>query len=354
MNHPCANSKILLLQLLSGCLLLCMILIKDSAIAATSAGNETSLQALLDFNTTSCWNDSINHCNWIGITCNISNGRVTHFSLEQLRLSFDGEFPQEVGRLLYLQYLNFSLNNFGGSIPSNLSHCTKLRVLAAGLNNLTGTIPTWIGNFSSLSHVSFGLNNFIGSITPEIGLLSSLTSRVLYGNYLSGTVPSSIYNISSLYYFTFTQNHLHGILPADVGFTLPNIQVFAGAVNNLTGSIPASLLNASELEIIDFSLNGLTGTLPKNLGVLHRLTRLSFIEYNKLGIGKTDDLSFLDSLVNCTALQVLRQGVGCKICNYCDTNTEDTEGNQKVTDDNNINSRPKRDIVKPTYLRDYV
>ncbi|KAG4925230.1 hypothetical protein JHK87_050770 [Glycine soja] len=265
-----------------------MILIKDSAIAATSAGNETSLQALLDFNTTSCWNDSINHCNWIGITCNISNGRVTHFSLEQLRLS---------------------LNNFGGSIPSNLSHCTKLRVLAAGLNNLTGTIPTWIGNFSSLSHVSFGLNNFIGSITPEIGLLSSLTSRVLYGNYLSGTVPSSIYNISSLYYFTFTQNHLHGILPADVGFTLPNIQVFAGAVNNLTGSVPASLLNASELEIIDFSLNGLTGTLPKNLGVLHRLTRLSFIEYNKLGIGKTDDLSFLDSLVNCTALQVLRQGV---------------------------------------------
>ena len=37
-----------------------------------------------------------------------------------------------------------------------------------------------------------------------------------------------------------------------------------------------------------------------------------------------------------------------------DTNTEDTESNHKVTDDNNINSRPKRDIVKPTYLRDYV
>ncbi|CAJ1804863.1 unnamed protein product [Sphenostylis stenocarpa] len=85
-----------------------------------------------------------------------------------------------------------------------------------------------------------------------------------------GTVPSSNYNISSLYYFTFTQNHLHGNLLADVGFTLPNIKVFAGVVNNLIGSVPASLLNnASKLEILDFSLNGLTGTLPKNLRVLN-------------------------------------------------------------------------------------
>ena len=131
---------------------------------------------------------------------------------------------------------------------------------------------------------------------------------MLYGNYLSGSVPSSIYNKSSLYYFTFTQNHFHGKLPADVGITLPNIQVFAGAVNNLTGSVLASLLNASKLEILDFSLNGLTGALPKNLGVLNRLTRLS-IEHNRLGTGKTDDVGFLDSLVNCTVLQVLRLGV---------------------------------------------
>ncbi|CAJ1805065.1 unnamed protein product [Sphenostylis stenocarpa] len=194
------------------------------------------------FNIMSSWNESIHHCNWIGITCNIFVGRVVHLSLEQLGVggtltpfisnltflntlnllnnSFHGEFPHEVGRLFYLQHLNFSYNNFGGSLPSNLSHCTKLEVLATGANNLT--------------------------------------------------VPSSIYNISSLYYFTFTQNHLHGNLPADVGFTLPNIKVFAGAVNNLIGFVPASLLNnASKLEILDFSLNGLTGTLPKNLRVLN-------------------------------------------------------------------------------------
>ncbi|KAJ1437404.1 Serine/threonine-protein kinase, active site [Sesbania bispinosa] len=309
-----------------------------SAATATPSGNETDLHALLDFKSRivqdpfqimSFWNDSIHHCNWIGITCNISNERVMQLSLEQLRLagtltpsignltflttlnllnnSFHGELPQELGRLLYLQHLNISFNNFGGSIPSNLSHCTELRVLAAGANNLKGTIPTWIGNLSSLSRISFGLNSLHGSIPQEVGRLSSLTYFVLYGNYLSGTVPSSIYNISSLYYFTLTQNHLHGNLPADVGFTLPNLEVFAGGVNNFTGTVPASLLNASKLVVLDFSLNGLTGTLPKNIGVLHQLTRLSF-EHNRLGTGKTEDLSFLDSLVNCTALQVLRLG----------------------------------------------
>ncbi|KAK7339862.1 hypothetical protein VNO77_20548 [Canavalia gladiata] len=339
MNHPCANSKSLLLQILKGCVVLCMTIIMDSAIASTTpAGNETDVQALLEFksriiedpfNIMSFWNDSIHHCNWIGVTCNPSNKRVMHLSLQQLRLggtltpfignltyltklnllnnSFHGEIPQEVGHLLHLQHLNVSFNNFGGKIPSNLSHCTELRVLAVGANNLTGTIPTWLGNLSSLSRISFGLNSFYGSIPHGVGLLSSLTSLVLYGNYLSGTVPSSIYNISSLYYFTFTQNHLHGNLPANVGFTLPNLQVFAGALNNLTGNVPASFLNASKLEVLDISLNDLTGTLPMNIGVLNRLTRLSF-EHNRLGTGKTQDLSFLDSLVNCTALQVLRLG----------------------------------------------
>ena len=113
-------------------------------------------------------------CSWIGITCNISNGRIMDLNLEQLRLG--------------------------------------------------GTLTLFIGNLSSFSRISFGLNNFIGSIPHEIGLLSSLTYLVLYANYLSGSVPSSIYNKSSLYYFTFTQNHLHGNLPADVGITLPTFK----------------------------------------------------------------------------------------------------------------------------------
>ncbi|XP_061372394.1 putative receptor-like protein kinase At3g47110 [Gastrolobium bilobum] len=305
------------------------------ATVATPSGNETDLHALLDFKNKivedplhimSFWNDSIHHCNWIGITCNITNGRVMNLSLEQQRLggtltpsignltflttlnlqnnNFHGELPQEVGNLLYLKRLIFSLNNFGRSIPGSLNHCTELSMLAAGGNNLTGTIPTWIGNLSYLSYINFAVNNLHGNIPPEIGLLSSLTFLVVYGNYLSGTVPSSIYNISSIYYLTFSQNNLHGNLPADVGFTLPNLEVFAGGVNNFTGTIPESLSNASRLEILDFAENALTGSLPKNIGRLPHLKRLNFDD-NRLGTGKAGNLNFLSSLVNCTALEVL-------------------------------------------------
>jgi len=46
-------------------------------------------------------------------------GNLTFLNtIKLLNNSFHGEFPQEVGRLLYLQNLNFSYNNFGGSIPS--------------------------------------------------------------------------------------------------------------------------------------------------------------------------------------------------------------------------------------------
>ncbi|KAG4377733.1 hypothetical protein AAZX31_18G180200 [Glycine max] len=317
-------------------LLLCMSTCQDSATAAsTLQGNETDLHTLLDFKSRivhdpfhimSLWNDSIHHCNWLGITCNNSNGRVMYLILSDMTLSgtlppsignltfltrlnlrnssFHGEFPHEVGLLQYLQHINISYNSFGGSIPSNLSHCTELSILSAGHNNYTGTIPAWIGNSSSLSLLNLAVNNLHGNIPNEIGQLSRLTLLALNGNYLSGTIPGTIFNISSLFFFTVSQNHLHGNIPADVGYTFPNLETFAGGVNSFTGTIPESLSNASRLEILDFAENGLTGTLPKNIGRLPLLKRLNFDD-NRLGTGKAGDLNFLASLVNCTALKVL-------------------------------------------------
>ncbi|KAI9115864.1 hypothetical protein K1719_012794 [Acacia pycnantha] len=339
MRHYCADNKILAIQVLSGFLLLCMSSTFSSA-TEIPRGNETDFQALLDFKSRivqdpfkimNLWNNSIHHCKWVGITCNISPGRVVQLTLGEKRLAgtvspsignltflrelnlsfniFHGEFPHEVGRLLYLQNLSISANYFGGSIPSNLTHCKELRILFAGQNNFTGKIPTWVGNFTSLSRLTLAKNKFHGGIPNEIGHLSGLTVLILFDNYLSGTIPSSIYNISSIFYFSVAQNNLQGNIPPDVGLSLPNLEIFAGGANNFTGTVPASLLNASKLQLVDFSVNALTGTLPKNIGVvLNSLFRFS-LEYNRLGaIGKDDDhgLNFLPSLVNCTELKVLR------------------------------------------------
>ncbi|KAJ7950157.1 putative Receptor-kinase [Quillaja saponaria] len=314
MNHHCLISKNVLLKFLQGFVLLCVSTSLESA-TTFSSGNESDFLALLDFKSRivqdplqimSSWNNSIYYCNWIGITCNKSNRRVVVLNLEERQLTgilspsignltfltginlqsngFHGEIPHEVGHLLHLQDLNLTNNYFGGRIPYNLSHCTELRklqvsnniligqipdqlkslrklvFLGLGHNNLTGKIPTWLGNFSAMYTVSLTMNNFEGSIPNELGHLSNLRKLQLYGNSLS--------------------------------------------VNNFTGSIPASLSNASRLQVLDFAENGLSGTLPENLGSLQNLIRLNF-DVNRLGSWKAGDLSFITSLNNCTALEVL-------------------------------------------------
>ncbi|CAN6715598.1 unnamed protein product [Malus baccata var. baccata] len=344
-----------LFKFLPGFFLLCMISCPESTF-----GNKSDRLALLDFkrritedplHIMNSWNDSVDLCSWVGVTCNHANKRVMILNLEAQKLvgsvppsvgnltyltginlidnNFHGEIPQEIGRLLGLQYLNLSSNSFGGKIPTNISHCTQLRMLDVGANkltgsipnqlnsllnlthfwvdenNLTGTIPDWIGNFSFLYALSLANNNFEGSIPNAFGRLTSLGRFVIPGNKLSGTVPSSIYNISSVYYITFTQNQLQGELPQNVGTTLPNLEIFSGGVNKLTGSIPVSLSNASKLRILDFAENGLTGKFPaENFGTLKGLVRLNFDD-NRLGSGKRGDLSSLSFLTNCTDLEVL-------------------------------------------------
>ncbi|XP_050940198.1 probable LRR receptor-like serine/threonine-protein kinase At3g47570 [Cucumis melo] len=356
MRHSCCIAKIFLHTFL--CYIFLMS--RNSASRKVSTfGNESDRSALLDLKRRvlndplkimSSWNDSVHFCDWAGVTCSptirkvmvlnlearqltgsipSSLGNLTH--LTEIRLgdnNFLGPIPQELGKLLLLRHLNLSFNDFDGEVASNISHCTELLVLELSLNefvgqiphqfftlsklerlgfggnNLVGTIPPWIGNFSSLTRLSFALNNFQGSIPSELGRLSRLKLFSVYGNYLTGTVPPSIYNITSLTYFSLTQNRLLGTLPPDVGFTLPNLQVFAGGVNNFGGPIPTSLANISGLQVLDFAENSLIGTLPHDLGNLKELVRFNFDD-NRLGSGNVDDLNVIRSLTNCTSLSVL-------------------------------------------------
>nr|XP_011466482.1 PREDICTED: probable LRR receptor-like serine/threonine-protein kinase At3g47570 [Fragaria vesca subsp. vesca] len=353
------NCRWLLHKLLPVFIVVCMSTAIESA-TLTSFGNESDRLTLLDFkkritedplHIMSSWNESMDFCSWIGVTCNNSTGRVVTLNLQAQKLAgwippsignltyltginlkknnFHGEIPQEMGRLLHLQLLYLSSNSFSGKLPTNISHCTQLRELHVVSNELTGSIPDqlssllnlthlwlqgndltgkipeWIGNFSSLYSIALGDNNLQGRIPNQLGRLTSLEDFLVSTNNLSGMVPSSIYNISSLYTFSVTENQLHGELPQDVGNTLPNLEVFAGGVNKFTGSLPASLSNASRLQFLDFAENGLTGKFPvENLGRLKWLIRVNFDD-NSLGSGKAGDLTSLGFLANCTNLEVL-------------------------------------------------
>ncbi|KAK2976301.1 hypothetical protein RJ640_002729 [Escallonia rubra] len=321
--------------------------------------NETDLQALLSFKklvtedplqALGSWNESLPFCSWRGVTCSLRHQRVTVLNMSSLKLvgslsphvgnltflrelnlgenNFHGTIPQESGRMFRLQYLRLANNFFQGSLPTNLTYCSNLRIIDLTLNNLEGNVPAGLSSLSNLNELSLGRNNFTGmvpvslgnlsslrildlsrnylhgSIPEELGLLSNLEVLELSSNNLSGTIPLQLYNISYIQTFSITNNLLSGSFPPNLGLSLPNLKSFLVAKNRFSGSIPVSLANASGLVHISAGQNAFTGPIPPNLGSLQELEELHF-GGNPLGTDKSNNISFLSSLTNCTNLRVL-------------------------------------------------
>ncbi|KAH1069276.1 hypothetical protein AAZX31_03G085000 [Glycine max] len=321
-------------------------------------GNETDQLALLKFRESIStdpygiflsWNNSAHFCNWHGIICNPTLQRVTELNLLGYKLkgtisphvgnlsymrsldlgnnSFYGKIPQELGQLSRLQILYVDNNTLVGKIPTNLASCTRLKVLDLGGNNLIGKIPmkfgslqklqqlvlsknrliggipSFIGNFSSLTDLWVGDNNLEGHIPQEMCSLKSLTNVYVSNNKLSGTFPSCLYNMSSLSLISATNNQFNGSLPPNMFYTLPNLQELYIGGNQISGPIPPSITNASILTELDIGGNHFMGQVPR-LGKLQDLQYLS-LTFNNLGDNSSNDLEFLESLTNCSKLQIL-------------------------------------------------
>ncbi|KAI3853516.1 hypothetical protein MKX03_017247 [Papaver bracteatum] len=309
-------------------------------------------------------NDSLHFCQWNGVTCSRRHpSRVTMLNLSSQKLlgsisphignlsflknlnldnnSLNGEVPQQIGHLFRLQILDFSYNFLEGEIPENISRCSSLTYLDISNNKLVGRIPIQLGNLSNLQKMSLDSNNLSGEIPTSLGNFSSLTILILGYNNLKGKipstlgqptsvqivdigmnklsafncpfllhlfynifiVPSSLYNISSLEMFSLGDNRLHGSIPFDIGFTLPNLIYLSIGTNNFTGIIPSSVSNLSRLDMLQLYDNNIVGAVPY-LGNLPSLTWLYLKDIN-LGSGQANDLGFLNSLINCTNLELI-------------------------------------------------
>uniref|UniRef100_A0A7N2LK29 Protein kinase domain-containing protein n=1 Tax=Quercus lobata TaxID=97700 RepID=A0A7N2LK29_QUELO len=168
----------------------------------------------------SFWNDSIQFCNWHGITCGRRHQRVTTLQLEAHNLggtispyignltflraihlqnnSFYGEIPKEAGHLFRLRDLNLFNNTLGGEIPTSLSNCSELRLMNVSVNKLTGKIPTELGSLTKLISLRVA-RNFRRRNPSSIGNLSTqLTGFYLGGNKISGTIPVALQNLINL------------------------------------------------------------------------------------------------------------------------------------------------------------
>ncbi|ERN02689.1 hypothetical protein AMTR_s00085p00101970 [Amborella trichopoda] len=99
-------------------------------------------------------------------------------------------------------------------------------------------------------------------------------------------------------------NDFFGPLPTNMGSMLPNFEELSWA-NKLSGPIPSSLHNASKLTVLDLGENQFNGPLPTSLGHLTVLKELYLLDNHIENKPGSPSLSFIDSLTNCTFLEVI-------------------------------------------------
>ena len=97
--------------------------------SSITPSNETDRLALLKFKESidndpygifSSWNDSIQFCNWYGITCGRRHQRATTLKLQGHKLH--GTITPYIGNLTFLRKINLQNNSFYGEIPKEVSY----------------------------------------------------------------------------------------------------------------------------------------------------------------------------------------------------------------------------------------
>ncbi|KAL5720183.1 non-specific serine/threonine protein kinase [Ranunculus cassubicifolius] len=257
-----------------------------------------------------------------------SLGNLTSIELLYLHANgLDGNIPTALGNLKSLEFLRLAENRLSGTFPSSLYNISTMESIIIYKNELVGDLPTDIGlTLPNLSYLDITRNKLTGGIPPSFGNLTYLEALRLGENNLTGSIPSTlgnlknlillevsqnklfgrfphIYNLSTLETMGVVDNQLTGNLPDDIGLMLPNLQRLYLGENQFSGPIPTSLFNCSSLQDIDILDNKFVGQISSNIGNLPNLTYLALTN-NHLGSGKSGDLDFINSLTNCTNLQV--------------------------------------------------
>ncbi|XP_028785860.1 receptor-like protein EIX2 [Neltuma alba] len=145
-------------------------------------------------------------------SCQLSNispslRYVNFTSLEVLGLAhnaFSSEFfPDWLGQLEHLQFLDVSENSFSGPIPDWLGQLEHLQVLDVGENSFSGPIPSTLGDISSLILLDISSNYLNESLPETIGQLFNLEALYFDNNRLTGHVSEKVFaNLSNLNYLS--------------------------------------------------------------------------------------------------------------------------------------------------------
>ncbi|KAF5202044.1 Receptor-like kinase tmk4 [Thalictrum thalictroides] len=146
------------------------------------------------------------------------------------------EFPKELADSELLMELDLANTGLTGVLPDIFGKLISLQVVKLSYNNFTGSLPK---SFSGSHIVNFTVNDqlqgFSGGM-DVIGTMPELAQVWLHGNQFSGPIPD-LSNCTNMNDLSLRNNQLTGIVPPSITL-LPNLKSVALQNNKLQGPMP--------------------------------------------------------------------------------------------------------------------
>ncbi|KAM1218672.1 hypothetical protein FF2_045271 [Malus domestica] len=244
-----------------------------------------------------------NCCSWDGVECHAESGRVIGLDLKSSCLYGSINSNSTLFRLVHLQKLDLSDNNFNSSeIPSRLGHdLSSLSYLNLSRSAFSGQIPSEISKLSKLSTLVLSYNHGLelrkSNIRILVQNLTSIKQLHLSDVGIYSTVPDILVNASSLTSLKLSYCRLYGEFPVGI-FHLPNLEeIILYSNTDLNGYFP-TFNRTNSLKTLVVSGTNFSGELPSSIGNLHSLNYFDisycgFDSHVPSSFGNLTQLSFL-------------------------------------------------------------